>query len=73
MIFKIGFLKNFAIFTGKHLCLLKETPFAIVTGKHLCLLKETPTQVLSFEYYESFKKVSFYRTPPSAAFVCRYL
>ena len=55
--FKIGVLKNFTTFTGKHLCC------------SLLLLKKPPTQVLSCEYCEFFIKKLFYRTPPLAAFV----
>ena len=50
MFFKIGVLEDFAIFTGKHLCL--QVSF-----------KETPTQVFSCEYCEIFKKSFFHRTP----------
>ena len=57
MFLKICFLTNFAAFTGKH----------------LCLLKETPTRALLFEYCKSFKEISFYGTPTVVAFVYRYL
>ena len=43
MLFKIGVLTNFEIFTGKH----------------LCWRKETPTQVFSCEYCEISKNSSF--------------
>ena len=44
MFFKIDFLKNFAIFTGKHVL----ESFDKVAG--LEAYKETPTQVFSCEY-----------------------
>ena len=62
-------LKNFAIFTGKHLhCSLffkKLQAFRPAT-----LLKETPTQVLSSEYCKVFKNTNFeehFRTAASVA------
>ena len=61
MVFKIGLLKNFAIFTGIHLCwghfLIKLQVLRPAT-----LFKKTPTQVLSCEYCEIFKNSFFYRT-----------
>ena len=45
MFFKIGTLKNFAIFTGKHLW-------------WICY-KENPTQVFSCEYSKIFKNTYF--------------
>ena len=66
MFFKIGVLKNFAIFTRKHLCcsrfVIKWKAFRSAT-----LLKETPRQVFSYEYCEIFKNRFFYRTPLVAA------
>ena len=53
MFFKIGVLKNFEMFSGKHLC----------RSLFFSYEKETPTQVLSCEYYEVFKNSFFYRTP----------
>ena len=50
--FKIGVLKNFANFTGKHLCW------------SLLLIK-----LFSCEFFELFKSIFFYRTPPVAASV----
>ena len=50
MFFKIGVLKNFAKFTGKHLCNF--------------INKETPTQVFSCEFCEIFKNTVFHRTLP---------
>ena len=66
MFFRIGVLKNFAIFTGKRLycsCfVIKLQAFRSRT-----LLKETPRQVFSYEYCEVFKNSFFYRTPLVAA------
>ena len=50
--FKVGVLKIFANFTGKHLC------WSLAS-----LLKKTPTQVFSCEIYKNFKNNFFYRTP----------
>ena len=61
MFLKIGDLKNFAIFTGKHLC----------WSLNACNLikKETSTQVFSCEYCEIFRYSFFYkRTSAVAAF-----
>ena len=55
LFFKIGVLKYFAIFTGKHLCW------------NLLLINKTPTQVFSCEYYEIFKSSFLYRTSLAAA------
>ena len=62
MFFKIVVLKNFAIFTGKHLC------WSLFLHCKACnvIKKETPKQVLSCEYCEVFKNSFFYRTPPVA-------
>ena len=66
MFFKIGVLKNFSIFTGKHSCwsrfVIKLKAFRSAT-----LLKETPTQVFSYEYCKIFKNNLFYRIPMVAA------
>ena len=50
------FLKNFAKFTGKHLCQSCSV-----------IKKETLTQVCSLEFCEIFRKTFFYRTPPVVA------
>ena len=51
-------LKNFAIFTGKHLCF--GVFFNILQAwRPATLLKETPTQVLSCEYCKLFKSTYF--------------
>ena len=66
MFLKIGVLKNFAIFTGKHLCwglfLLKLQ----AQGLQL-YYKESPTQMFSCEYCETFKNSFFYKIPAVAA------
>ena len=63
MFFKIGALKNFAIFTGK--CLL-ESVFDKVAGQQL-YKKEIPTQEFSCEYRKIFKNV-LYKTHLVATF-----
>ena len=55
VLFKIGAVKNFVIFTGKHLFL------SLFLIKHEGL-QETPTQVLYCEYSGSFKNSFLYRT-----------
>ena len=55
LFFKIGVLKNFAIFTGKHMCW------------SIFLIIETPTQVFSRQYCKNFKSSFFYRTHLVAA------
>ena len=54
MFCKKGVFRNFAKFTGKHLC-----------QSHFCLhiKKETLAQVLSCEFYEISKNTFLYRTP----------
>ena len=68
MFFKIGALKNLAIFTGKHLCwslfLIKYLAWRPSTQTW-----KTPTQVFSCEYCEIFESTFFYRTPLVAAFL----
>ena len=56
LFFKIGVLKNFAIFTGKRLSffLIKSQAFRPAN-----LLKKTPKQVFSCEYRENFKNNFF--------------
>ena len=53
MFFKIGVLKNFVNFTGKHLC---WSLFLIKSAK-----------VFSYEIYKIFKNTFFDRAPPVAA------
>ena len=68
MFYKKGFLKNFAKFTGKHLC---QSPFfnKVAGGAtEACnfIKKETLAQVLFCQFREIFKNI-FYRIPPAAA------
>ena len=64
MFFKIGVIKNFANFTGKHL------RWSLFLNKlQACLQlfkKETPAQVFSCEICEIFKDIFCYRTPTVA-------
>ena len=63
---KIAVLKNFTIFTGKHLC---RSLFFIKLQAGLQLYyKETPTQVFSCEYFEIFKNTYFGKHLRTAAF-----
>ena len=55
---KKGVLRNFAKFTGKHLC------------QSLFFNKETLAQVFSCEFCEISKNTFFYRTPLVAASAC---
>ena len=64
--FRIGVLKNFAIFTRKQLCCSRFV-IKLQAFRSRTLLKETPRQVFSYEYCEIFKNSLFYRTPPVAA------
>ena len=59
MFFKIGALKNFANFTGKHLC----WNFLLICSCNF-IKKRLQHRYLC----EIFKKTVFYRTPPVAAF-----
>ena len=52
MFFKIDVLKNFTIFTGKHLCWNKF------------IKKRLQLTFFSYEYCKIFKNRCFYRTPP---------
>ena len=54
MFFTTGVLKNFAIFTGKHLC------WSLFYQRYS---KEIPTKVFSCKFCEIFKNMFFYRTP----------
>ena len=64
--FEIGSLKNFAIFTGKHLCwgffLIKMQAFRPAT-----FLKRDSNTNISCGYCEIFRSSFFWRTPPVAA------
>ena len=55
-----GFLKNLAIFTGKHLC---WSLFLIKLHLQICYL----THAFSCEICEIVKKTFFHRTPPVVA------
>ena len=66
LLFKIGVLKNFANFTGEHLC------WSLFLTKFFTdFIKNTPTQVFSCEICKIFKITFFHRTPPVAASVKR--
>ena len=59
---KKGVLKNFANFTGKHLC--HGLFFIRAAGlRPATWLKKTLAHVLSCEFCEIFKNTFFYRTP----------
>ena len=62
--FKVGVLKNFGSFTGKHLF---SGLLLIKLELQLCL-KAASAQVFSCEIYEIFKNTLFYRTPSVVAF-----
>ena len=62
LFYRKGVLKNFAKFTGKHLC--QSLWFLVGFIK-----RESPTKVLSCEFYEISKNIFSYRTPPVAASV----
>ena len=65
MFFEICSLKNFAIFTGKHLCwglfLIKLQAF-----RPAIFLKRDSNTGVSFGYCEMFKNSGFYRKPQVA-------
>ena len=66
MLFKLGVLKNFAIFAGEHLCWnLFLTNLQGLRPANL--LKRNSKLVLSGEIREIFKNTYFYGTPPLAA------
>ena len=58
MLFKIGALKNFGTFTGKHLC-----------WSLFLITQVTLTQLFFSEYCEIFSNSFFHGTPPVAAFL----
>ena len=62
-----GVLRNFAKFTGKHLC--QSIFFNKVAGACNFIKKETLAQVFSCEFCEISKNTFFYRTPLVAAFL----
>ena len=63
------FLKNFAKFTGKHLCQSLFFNEVSDLGLQLFLHIQTLAQVFLCEICEIFKNTYFYRTPPVAASV----
>ena len=63
MFFKIGVLKKFAIFTGKHLCWCLFLIKLQVWRPETLLTKDSNTG-FSCEYCEIFKNSFLYRTPP---------
>ena len=74
MFFKIDVLKNFANFTGKHLCwslfsiqlqALRSAP--LLKRDFNMLDSNVMTYMFSCEICEIFKITFFYRTPPVAA------
>ena len=76
MVFKIIVLKNFTIFTRKHLCCI------FIKLEKQIFQKATPANVFSCDHFE-IKNSFFYITPPVAAskngstrkgsFKCMYL
>ena len=67
MFCKKGVFRNFAKFTGKHLC--QSLFLSKVAGLRSATLlkKETQARVFSCEFYEISKNTFSYRTPPVAA------
>ena len=72
MFCKNSVLKDFAIFTGKHLCwslFLSYRPQDCNFIK-----KEAPAKVFSCEFYKIFKNIFLSRTPPVAdAYILSYI
>ena len=66
MFFKIGVLKSFANFTGKHLCWSLFLKNLQAEGLQLHKSK-TPTEVFFCEVCKIFKNTFSYRTPPVTA------
>ena len=64
---KEGVLRNFAKFTGKHLCQ------SFFFNKVLIFKKESLAQVFSCEFYEISKNTFSYRTRPVAVSALRKL
>ena len=63
------FLKNFAIFTGKHLCWsLFLIKLKLQAFRPATLLKRDSNTDVSCEYCETFKNSFFYKTPPVDVF-----
>ena len=72
MFFKIGVLKNFAKFTGKHLC--QSLFFNKVAGLRLAILlkKRHWHRWFPLNFAKNFKNTFFLRTPPMPASVELY-
>ena len=68
ILFKIGVLKSFANFTGKHLCWSLFLKNLQAEGLQLHKKRLRCLQVFSCKVCEIFKKTFSYRTPPVAAF-----
>ena len=66
MYFRIGVLKNFAMFTGKHLC-WGLFLINIQTSRAATLLKRDSNIEVFLWICETFKNTFFYRTNPVAA------
>ena len=67
---KKGGLRNFAEFTGKHMC--QSLFFNKVVGiRPASLLRKTRAQMFSYEFCEISKNTFCYRTPLMAASGCR--
>ena len=67
VLYKIGALRNFAKFTGKHLCRSLYFLMKLQAWGLQLYLKEFPTQVFSCEFCKNSKNFFFHRTPPVAA------
>ena len=67
--FKIGVLKNFAIFKEKHLC-WSLFVIKLQAWRPAPLLKRASNKVFSCEYCENFKNGFFCRTPLLAVSEC---
>ena len=61
-------LKNFTIFTGKHLC-WSLSLIKLQAATPATLLKKNPTQVFSCEYFEIFKNIYYKEHLQAAASV----
>ena len=70
--FRVGVLKIFSNFTGKHLCWTFLFLKLQTWGLQLYQI-ETPIQVFSCKICKIFKNIFFYRTPPVAASVYTFL
>ena len=63
LFFKVGVLKNFAVFTGKHL------RWSLFLKMFQAFTFTTPTLVIFSKYCEIFKNSFLYRRPPAGASV----